>query len=144
MVECPNFKFEDTPEGQFVETVFAAQGELERKQNARQTIQKMKARIEAGFYCRSKVVGYRYEKSEHGKMLVPDEPAASVIREAFEGYAAGRFRNGGAGRPIPARKHPSFSAAMNRQRATDILRRPLYAGYISIPSWGFHMHKGQT
>ena len=29
-VECLNFKFEDTPEGQFVETVIAAQGQLER------------------------------------------------------------------------------------------------------------------
>ena len=141
-VECPNFKFEDTPEGQFVETVFAAQGELERKQNARQTIQKMKARIEAGFYCRSKVVGYRYEKTEHGKMLVPDEPAASLIREAFEGYAAGRFETA-ADVSRFFLKHPSFSGAMNRQRATDILRRPLYAGYISIPNWGFHMHKGK-
>ena len=34
-VECLNFKFEDTPEGQFVETVIAAQGQLERLQNRR-------------------------------------------------------------------------------------------------------------
>ena len=47
--ECLNFKFEDTPEGKFVETVIAAQGELERVQNQRQTIQKMKARVERGF-----------------------------------------------------------------------------------------------
>jgi site-specific DNA recombinase len=45
-VECLNFKFEDTPEGQFVETVIAAQGQLERLQNRRQTLQKMKARVE--------------------------------------------------------------------------------------------------
>ncbi len=32
-VECPNFTFEDTPEGSFIETILAAQGELERKQN---------------------------------------------------------------------------------------------------------------
>ncbi len=30
-----NFKFEDTPEGEFIETIMAAQGELERKQNRR-------------------------------------------------------------------------------------------------------------
>jgi hypothetical protein len=29
-VECLNFKFEDTPEGKFIETIIAAQGELER------------------------------------------------------------------------------------------------------------------
>lgn len=31
--ECLNFKFEDSPEGKLIESVFAAQGELEREQN---------------------------------------------------------------------------------------------------------------
>ncbi|MNC98631.1 hypothetical protein D3C83_166570 [compost metagenome] len=44
-MECLNFKFEDTPEGKFIETIIAAQGELERLQGLRQTIQKMKARV---------------------------------------------------------------------------------------------------
>lgn len=30
-IECLNFKFEDTPEGEFIETLMAAQGQLERK-----------------------------------------------------------------------------------------------------------------
>ena len=47
--ECLNFRFEDTPEGEFIETIMAAQGELERKQNRRQVIQKMQARAEAVF-----------------------------------------------------------------------------------------------
>src|ERR1700759_5277392 len=61
-VECLNFKFEDTPEGQFVETVIAAQGQLERLQNRRQTLQKMKARVERGYYVFAVPIGYRYEK----------------------------------------------------------------------------------
>ena len=32
-IECLNFRIEDTPEGKFIETVIAAQGELEREQN---------------------------------------------------------------------------------------------------------------
>lgn len=39
-VECLNFRFEDTPEGRFVETVIAASGELERLENRRQTLQR--------------------------------------------------------------------------------------------------------
>lgn len=34
-VECLNFTFEESPEGEFYETVIAAGGQLERKQNAR-------------------------------------------------------------------------------------------------------------
>ena len=44
--ECLNYTFEDTPEGRFAETIFAAQGQLEREQNRRQVIQKQKARLE--------------------------------------------------------------------------------------------------
>lgn len=49
-VECLNFKFEDSPEGKFIETIIAAQGELEREQNGRQVIQKMKARMQNGYW----------------------------------------------------------------------------------------------
>jgi site-specific DNA recombinase len=48
--ECLNFKFEDTPEGEFIEAIFAAQGQPERLQNRRQVIQKMKARAEQGYH----------------------------------------------------------------------------------------------
>lgn len=38
-VECLNFKLGDTPEDEFIETIIAAQGALERKQNGRQVSQ---------------------------------------------------------------------------------------------------------
>ena len=56
--ECLNPNFEDMPEGKFIETIIAAQGELERKQNLRQVIQKMKARVEQGFWIFREPVGY--------------------------------------------------------------------------------------
>ena len=91
-VECLNFKFEDTPEGEFIETIMAAQGQLERKQNRRQTVQKMKARVEQGYWLFNPPIGYTFQKApEGGKILTPHEPNASIIREALEGYASGRF-----------------------------------------------------
>ncbi len=91
-IECLNCKLEDTPEGKFVETIFAAQGELEREQNGRQTRQKMRERVKAGYWTFSAPLGYRYEKvAGHGKLLVRDEPVASIIQEGLEGYASGRF-----------------------------------------------------
>jgi site-specific DNA recombinase len=91
-IECLNFKFEDTPEGKFIETIMAAQGELERQQNSRQVIQKMQARVDAGYWCFKPIIGYKYRRVDgHGKMLVPEEPVATVVRDALEGYASGRF-----------------------------------------------------
>ena len=91
-VECLNFNFEDSPEGKFVETVFAAQGELEREQNRRQVIQKQQARLERGYWCFDAPPGLKYIKDPiHGKLLAHDEPKASVVREALNGFAFDRF-----------------------------------------------------
>jgi DNA invertase Pin-like site-specific DNA recombinase len=70
LVECLNFKFEDTPEGKFIETIIAAQGELEREQNRRQVVQKMKARVEKGYYVFHPPVGYRYEKKPRARQAI--------------------------------------------------------------------------
>ncbi len=49
----------------------------------------MKSRLKNGYWC---FVGYRYQKtSGQGKILVRDEPIASIIQEALKSYASGRF-----------------------------------------------------
>ncbi|MEM6712483.1 MAG: recombinase family protein [Pseudomonadota bacterium] len=64
--KSPNFNFLDTPEGEFIETIIAAQGVLERKQNGRQVAQKMRARMENGYYVHAAPIGYVYRKVESG------------------------------------------------------------------------------
>jgi len=91
-IECLNFKFDDTPEGEFIETIMAAQGMLERKQNGRQVAQKMKARMQNGFWIHNPPVGYKYiEEKGRGKLLIRNEPMASIVKEGIEAYAAGRL-----------------------------------------------------
>ena len=139
-VECLNFKFEDTPEGEFIETIMAAQGELERKQNRRQVIQKMQSRVSAGYYLFAPTYGYTYEKVDgHGKMLVPDGEKAEIVRTAYEGLAAGRFRTIAEVKryfeevsDLPRNKHGEIRFTT----VSEILRRPLYAGLINVPTWG--------
>lgn len=91
-VACLNFKFDDSPEGRFIETILAAQGELERQQNGRQVLQKMQERMKKGYWTFRPPVGYVVAKVPgHGKLLVKREPQASIVREALEGFASGRF-----------------------------------------------------
>ncbi len=145
--ECLNFRFEDTPEGKFIETMLAAQGELEREQNGRQVIQKMKARIERGYWVFHAPIGYRYEKCRQGgKRLVPDEPAASVIREALEGYAVGRFET-----QVEVKRflesqplyHRGKDGLVHPSRVTELLERVVYAGYVEAPMWKVSLREGQ-
>ena len=91
---CLNFRFADTAEGRFFATIVAAGGELERHQLGRQAVQKMTARVEQGYCVTRAPMGYRYERTRNqGALLVPKEPFASILREALEGFASGRFES---------------------------------------------------
>ena len=136
-----------TPEGKFVEVIHAAQGQLEREQNGRQVIQKMQARLSKGYFVFHAPVGYRYEQTrEHGKLLVPNEPYASIIREGFEGLASGRFQTLSEVmyffEQLP--EYPRGSdGRVKVQRVKETLNRPIYAGYIEHERWGISLRKGQ-
>ena len=63
-VECLNFRIEETPEGKFIETIIAAQGELELDQMGRQNRQKSIARLEQGYWVACKTIGYKYVQTK--------------------------------------------------------------------------------
>lgn len=144
-VESPNFKFDDTPEGEFIETIIAAQGQLERKQNRRQVQQKMTARLNAGYWTFPAPCGYKFEKvAPHGKLLVRNEPLGSIVQEALEGYASGRFASQNEVKRYlesqPA--FPNDRGFVHPQRVIELLSRVTYAGHIEYPRWGVTLRKG--
>lgn len=146
-LECLNYKFDDTPEGEFIETLFAAQGQLERKQIGRQTRQKTKARLEAGYHAFIAPVGFKYSKSKmQGRILVRDEPVASVIAEMMAGFASGRFQTKRECKYF-LESRPEFpktaSGKIGNSQVDMILQNPLYAGYIEYKPWGVSLRKGQ-
>ena len=147
--KCLNFNFEDTPEGEFIETIMAAQGHLEREQNRRQVIQKMKARVENGYWVFRAPVGYQHVASKRGggKVLVPQEPLASVVKEALQGYAFGRFGSQAeVQRFLEADPHfpkDRRDGAIRPMTITRLLKKVVYAGYVEAPKWGVAVRKGQ-
>jgi len=147
LVDCLNFKIEDTPEGKFIETIIAAQGELEREQNARQVIQKMKARVEQGFWVYRSPIGYEYIKAKGGgKELILHEPLASIVKEALEGYACGRFQTQAEVKRF-LESQPEFpkdtpDGKIRPFTVTRFLNKVVYAGYIDAPKWNISRRKG--
>ena len=146
--ECLNFKFEDSPEGKFIETMMAATGQLEREQNRRQVVQKMKARVESGYWVFRAPVGYKHVPAPGGggKILVPDEPLSLVVREALEGYASGRFASQAevqrfleANPYFPKDRKDGSIRPMTIKR---LLTKVVYAGYVEAPKWGVSLRKG--
>ena len=148
--ECLNFNFDDSPEGKFTETINAAVGELDRQQNARQNRQKSIARLEQGYAVFNQLpVGYKYVKAQTGnnKVAIRDEPLASIVQEALEGYASGRFST-----QVEVKRflelQPEFpkdvaDGTIRQEKVFRMLKRPMYAGYVSAPKWGIPIRDGK-
>ncbi|MCK4944890.1 MAG: recombinase family protein, partial [Alphaproteobacteria bacterium] len=147
-VEYLNFTIEDSPEGTFIDTMLAAQSQLEREQIGRQTKQKTKARLEKGFWTFRAPVGYKYVQSKYGgKNLVKDEPLAGIVKEALEGFASGRFvTQTEMKRFLEANPHYPKDMPNGEIRAQTIIRlmsKVLYAGYVEAPSFNVSRRKGK-
>jgi hypothetical protein len=79
-------------------------------------------------------------------MLVRDEPLASIIQEALEGFAAGRFETQGEMKRFlesqPAYPKDFADGTIRFQRITDLLSRPVDAGCVEAPKWDVPRRKG--
>ena len=146
-LESPSIEFGEDSDSQLVENLLASVSQHARQKNAEQVKNRMRARVLNGYWCFTPVIGYRYARvSSHGKLLVRDEPVASIIQEALEGYASGRFETQTEVKrflesctDFPKGK----GGVVHPQLVQDILLRSLYAGYIDIPKWGISLQPGK-
>ena len=84
VLESPSLEFGEDADSQLVEYLLASVSQHQRQKNAEQVRNRIRARWQAGYYTANPGIGYRYEKVEgHGKMLVPDELLASLVRISF-------------------------------------------------------------
>ena len=147
LLESPSIVFREDSDSLFMENVLASAAQHQRQKNAEQTKNRMVARAKNGFWVYQAPWGFRYTKlSGGGKGLVHDEPLASIIREALEGYASGRFGSQAevkrffeASPPFPTNRRGEVTL----ERVHQILTQPLYAGYLELPSWGISLRKAQ-
>lgn len=146
ILESPNFVFASDPDSELHELLSAGFSHHQRRKNAEQVKSRMRARVMNGYYVFKRPVGYNYAAVRgQGKMLVRDEPIASVIQEALESYASGRFQIlAEIQRFLEA--HPSFprgkDGKVHSTRINELLTRPVYAGYVEAPDWGISLRKG--
>jgi site-specific DNA recombinase len=146
--ESPNFRFENTPEGRYNQTTTVAGAQLQREQGARQTREKMQARLERGYAVFKAPAGYKYveDDSQGGMILVRDEPLASIVQEALEGFASGRFQIQAEVKRF-LETHSVFPRSYRGdvldQRVRRLLTNPTYAGYLEAPNWGVSLREGR-
>lgn len=142
-LESPSIEFGEDSDSVLVENLLASVSQHQRQKNAEQTSNRMRARAMSGYWVFAKPIGYRYEKVPgHGKMIVKDEPFASIITEALEGFASERLASQADVKRF-LECFPEYPKQRNGevhiQRVKDLLTRPHYAGYIDYPKWGINM-----
>ena len=147
-LESPSIEFKQDADSRMVENVLAGAAQHQREKNAEQTFNRMRARLMNGYWVFWKPKGYRYEKTrDQGKMLVRDEPVASIIQEALEGFACGRLET-----QVEVKRflesQPDYpkdtpDGKIRNQRILDLLTQPLYAGYLQAPNWDISLREAR-
>jgi site-specific DNA recombinase len=146
-LESPSIEFGEDSDSRLVEHLLASVAAHQREKNAEQVINRMRARMMGGYWVFQAPLGYVYEKrAGHGKMLARKEPLASVIAEALEGFASGRFETQGEIKRF-FESSPHFpkerSGGVHYQRVKDVITRAVYAGYLEKEDWGIKLFKGR-
>ncbi len=149
LLESPTMKFKSTrdADGNFYEGIQALGAQHYREKVAETTRNRSWARLMKGRWVFHAPAGYRYfrSKTTDRAILVKDEPAASIVKEALEGYASGRFT-------IQAEvqrfleSQPEFprkqkNGRVNPQFVSEMLEQPLYAGYLESKIWNVPFRK---
>jgi DNA invertase Pin-like site-specific DNA recombinase len=142
-----NQPIEDTAVGKFIVQSLANVAELHRNLNAQNVRNRMKARLQAGYWVFENPPGYVYQTvSGHGRLLVPDPASADAVREALEGFASGRFPTQAAVQRFLEGigvQHHGRKGAIYPEQVRRILTRVLYAGYLECRKWEIGLTKAQ-
>ena len=147
-IESPNQKFGADAGGRFIETIMAAMAEHAGAANAEQSRRRTIARLQNGYWVFHAPFGYKYVKAPGGgKMLVPDQPLAGIVKEALEGYAAGRFQTQSEVRRFLDTKKEFPKSYLGTEVHFDKVKRLLtsllYAGYLEFEKWDIPFTKAK-
>jgi site-specific DNA recombinase len=146
-LESPSIEFGDDSDSVLVENLLASVSQHQRQKNSEQTLNRMKSRLMNGYWVFQAPIGFKYQKtSGQGKVLVRNEPLATIIQEALEGYATGRFQL-----QVEVKRFlesfPDFpkdrKGCVHNQRVNELLTRVLYAGYIESDDWQVSLRPGK-
>ena len=147
-LESPSITFGEDSDSVLIENLLASVSQHQRQKNREQTTNRMRARTMNGYWCFPAPPGFKYARvAGHGKLLVRDEPLATIIQDALEGFASGRFASQSEVKTY-LESEPAFACRfptgfVRYEEVMRILTRPHYAGYIEVPSWGINMLKGK-
>jgi len=145
-LESPSIEFGEDSDSQLVENIQASVSQHQRQKNKEQTVYRMTAHLKNGYFAFWTPTGYRYVASKgEDKVLASDEPHDSLIREALEDFASGRFQSQAEVKRF-LEPHAIFDrdarGEIHPQCIKNMLTNKIYVGYYAYAPWGVGLTKG--
>lgn len=146
-LESPSLKFGEDPDSKLIEYLLALIAQHQREKNRDQVMNRMTARLKSGYWPFPAPRGYDFEEVDgHGKLIVPQDPIASIIREALTGFASGRFQAQVEVQRFliaqPAFPRPA-SGEVKLDTVRELLENVLYTGYLEYPGWDVSLRQAK-
>ncbi|MED5550645.1 MAG: recombinase family protein [Pseudomonadota bacterium] len=143
----PTMSFYEDPARQLPEKIQALVVEQARIENAMRSASRQRARVANGYWTFYPGPAYHFveDKKNGGSVLVRTEPAATVLAEALNGFASGRFETQAEVKRF-LDNHPDFpkgkTGFIPKQNVRGLLTNILYTGYVAYEPWGIPPTKG--
>ena len=145
IMQTVNMTLEETEESELLENVFASLGQYERKKNASRTKNSMIEHLKQGYWVLQPPTGYKQVRVDRRIRLVRNEPTATYLQNALEGFANGKYPTqkavydylsgfeiiGSYGKPV--------KVTMNFVK--NLLKNPKYTGCFDYPHWDIPYQK---
>ena len=129
---------DDTPQGRFMETTFAAFAQLDNELRASRTIDGMKAATQRGYWPFLAPLGYVNKRDAANRpVLEAHSEAGPLVCRAFELGATGQHTLKQLHTRLQAMGlRTAAGNLVSLQTFAKLLRKPIYSGIIDIDKWG--------
>ena len=126
---------DESPNGRFMESVIAAMAQFDNDVRAERTIAGMKEAIGQGRWVWAAPLGYQRNRAPGSVSLIPDDSTASIVRQAFDLYAAGVGRRDLLRTLEATGLRTRSGKPLTAQSLHNVLKNPIYVGRIRATAW---------
>ena len=130
--------------GKLMEHILSDFAQFDNDVRSERTVAGMKAALESGHWTFGAPIGYCRKIDTTGRdSIEPDPIGGPLIRQAFELVATGLHTKAEVLRKLTAAGlRTRRGNRLSLQTFQQLLRKPIYAGILSVPSWGIEGVKG--
>jgi site-specific DNA recombinase len=128
--------FDDSSTGKLMESILASFAQFDNDVRAERTVAGMQAAMEKGRWTFKPPLGYR-SGSKDGPSILPDDERSPLVKEGFRLMSTGLYSQPQTLDMLRKRGLRTLKGKpVSTQTFSQMLRKPIYAGWIEVDGWG--------